>query len=182
LWEYALTVELLRSRLDPVLARWNALERGLYVKAAKIVSADEAIQWHRARMEEIGKLAATFSALANGELQASWGPLGQAGNPKDILRVCDLFVECAEACLQWEEDVRFAIMPSDFDEVRELLSGIAGRMLSQLERIPAELGALLEVKNPSGHHRISLVFDLPDGLAERFSSALKRVVKNLTII
>lgn len=29
-WEYKLTIELLRSRLDPVLSRWKDLEGGLY--------------------------------------------------------------------------------------------------------------------------------------------------------
>jgi hypothetical protein len=78
-WEYKLTVELLRSLLDPVLSRWKDLEGGCYAKRLTIVSVNEFVQWHSARMQEIEKLVLAFSRLVNRELQASWGPPGQPG-------------------------------------------------------------------------------------------------------
>jgi hypothetical protein len=174
-WEYKLTVELLRSRLDPVLARWAALEKGLYAKAITIVSSDQAFDWFTVKLHEMLEVAAAFSALINGELQASWGPPGKPGNPKDILRTCDLFAENAERVVQWEENVRFTDLPSNFDELKDLLIGVGGRMLYQLDRIPSELGAIFALEHPSGIHRISLVIDLPDRWTERVNAALKRI-------
>jgi hypothetical protein len=175
-WEYKLTAELLRFGLRPVLRQWSDLDRGLYVRpSTTVVGLEQAVAWLRTRMTEIVKLVDAVTGLANGELQSSWGPAGHPGDAEDIVRVCSLLTECAKGIVEWEERVRFAVLPYAFDEVRGLLIGIAGRILTQLELIPAELAAIFACKKPSGTHHISLTIDLPDGWADEFTATLDRL-------
>ena len=175
-WEYKLTAELLRTGLAPIVARWHGLERGLYTKEPAIITSSEVMNLLRARIDEIQKQVGAFSGLLNGELQGTWGPTGTPGNESEILRVCNLLIECAARIVQWEERVRFAILPSEFDEVQTLLSGCAGRMIEQLSKIPSEFKAIFDQENPTGTYHISLVVDLPEGWAEKYQDALRRAV------
>lgn len=173
-WEYKLTIELLRTRMDSIFGRWRSLERGLYVKASTHVSPKDVVDWHRIRFDEIIKLATAFAALVNDELSAAWGDPGTPGSETEILKACDLLVECAERVLQWEEAVRFALLPIEFSEVQTLLTGRGGNFLDQMIRIPREMAAIFNAENTSGEHRISLVLSLPDGWVEQFDMASQR--------
>lgn len=179
-WEYKLTIELLRTRMGPVIERWKSLERGLYVKVSTAVPQEMVLDWLRVRFDEVNKLCAAFSELANTEMQAAWGPPGTPGSEDEILRVCDLFTECADRVLQWEETTRFAVLPYAFANVQSLLIGTAGQMLDQLARIPDELSAPFNAENPSGTVNIMLVLSLPDKWSDNYARALEEAFKNIS--
>jgi hypothetical protein len=174
-WEHKLTIELLRSGLVPVIDRWASLEKGLYTKAVNIVSADRAMDWFVARMDEIQSIVHAFGCLANEEFVRSWGPPGEPGNPQEIMRVCRLAIGCAERIIEWEECVRFVTLPTELAGLHHLLRGIAGRILQQFERIPEELSVPFASESPSGEYHIQLAIDLPDGWSEKVDLELSRI-------
>jgi len=172
-WEYKLTIELLRTRMSPAFHRWESLEKGLYTKPATIVTMAEINNWFSARFGEIQKISSAFSGLVNGALQNAWGPPGTPGSEVEILRVCNLFVECVQSIIQWEETIRFAELPSDFHEAQALLPAGAKALVDQIARLPKEMATVFEHDNPPGVHKISLAPTLPEGWAEEFGEAIE---------
>lgn len=106
-WEFRLMTELLRSKLDPLLARWRALERGLSVRRIKRLARGEELNWFGDRISELGKLAPALSGIINQEFEEACGKPGEPGSPGAILRACNLFEEACQLLLSWEEDIRF---------------------------------------------------------------------------
>ncbi|WP_392354978.1 hypothetical protein V8F63_07910 [Brevundimonas sp. LF-1] len=107
------------------------------------------------------------------------GEPGVAGSDLKILRACELFTDLCEQLVLWEEKVRFAVVPTAFEEVRELMVGIGGRFLTQLERVPIMLSDLFSGEPKTGVHSLSLELDLPPGWVERHAAALKRAERAL---
>ena len=179
-WEYKLTIELLTDRMGPVIRRWDVLKRGLYVKPVVVIARGDVLDWISARFKEVHYLIAAFTELISKELPASWGQLGQSGDPKEILRACDLIVEFAEQTLQWEEVIRFSMVPDAFEDMRALFSATIGRSLDQLARIPIELNTgLSAIQNGTNELRISLVLDLPEGWEEKMNTVMKSAFASL---
>lgn len=177
-WEYKLTVELLRIRVRPIVARWCELEEGQYKLPGTSVPRDQVAKWCQNQLDVIQAICSTFSRLVNKDLPSSWGPPGKPGDPEEICAACEQLTECARRMLEWEENVHFSAVPRSFTDVRKLLCGIAGRMLDQMVRISDELGQVFSQEHPSGTHRISLVVDLPDGWAEDFNAALTKSMRS----
>lgn len=178
-WEFKLTLELFRTQVQPVLVRWEALEKGLYTKPAIVVKVDDMSDWLHSRMDEAKRLIHALAGLASSELTNSWGPPGQSGNPSEILRVCDLFREFVNQVIQWEETVRFSSVPAEFVELQGLLAGTTGHFLRQITRITDEIHAIIDPAEPNRMREVSLVLDLPDGWSEKCNSALERAWKNV---
>ncbi|MGX1747421.1 MULTISPECIES: hypothetical protein [unclassified Brevundimonas] len=178
-WEYKLTAELLRALAEPVLVRWRHLDRGLYTRPSQIISEDAFIQWHSAHFAEMGRFSTAFGGLINEVFADAWGEPGVSGSDLKILRACELFADLCEQLILWEEKVRFAVVPTAFEEVRELMVGIGGRFLTQLERVPTMLSNLFSGVPKTGIHSLSLELDLPTGWVERHAAALKRAERAL---
>jgi hypothetical protein len=62
-WEYKLTLEVLRTDLDPIANRWEQLKRGMYVRRATLISADQALDWLSAKARDNAKMV-SLSAIA----------------------------------------------------------------------------------------------------------------------
>lgn len=173
-WEYRLTLELLRSKFTPLWSRWNALNRGLYARPIIRLSAEGAADWFQDRTTEIGLFVPALTGIINNEFRDAWGAPGKSGSPEAILAACDLFGEVCQQILNWEENIRFTVVPRDFEEVHNLLFGIGGRILDQVRKFPLEMSRIFSEEQKSGTHSISIVLDLPDEWGEQFISAFDR--------
>lgn len=171
-WEYKLTAELLRSKTDATLARWRALQKGLYVRPLGRLAEDEVMDWCGDRLHELGLISPALSRLVNGEVQAAWGAPGEPGSPIDILRMCELFAENCTALLAWEEKVRFARVPEAFEAIHALLAGVGGHLLSKISEIPQEMTRIFSEPHPEGVFVVSVVIDTPEGWTEQFEAAM----------
>jgi hypothetical protein len=178
-WEYKLTAELLRSSLHPIKLRWEALEKGLYAKPSEIISREAYMDWFKTRMDSMSAQVNALGGLLNGELQGSWGPPGQPGSEHEILRLSGLVSEACQRLLEWEESVRFVSVPEPFEELHELLVGIAGVIIHKAFEIPVWLTGVFSSESPSGVHHFTLVVDLPEEWPDRIAAALKTAEKKL---
>jgi hypothetical protein len=164
-WEYRLTLELLRTGLGGINSRWLALKRGLYTKKLTPIDLPELGEWWRVRFEEASRTARALNILVTEEIPKSWGPDGLPGNELEILETSRLIVAACQRLLEWEEDFQFTSAPTEFAEAMALAHGIAGAQIEEVMRIPVELAKIFETENPSGTHKISLVFRLPKSFA-----------------
>jgi hypothetical protein len=180
LWEYRLTLEVLRFEMKPILERWNALRRGLYMKPAVRIAKLDCIPWLLDRMAETRQIAEAFQELMNVEFTRSWGEPGQAGDEGLIISTCRLFAEMCRSCLDWEERVRFAAVGDIFRDVSRLFEGTVGHLIDEATKLPVFLTNLLdEGPRKGGEYRLSLTLTLPDGWNEAVEAALGRAEQAL---
>ncbi|MBD3812519.1 MAG: HNH endonuclease [Betaproteobacteria bacterium] len=178
-WEYLLTAEVLRYEISPIVRRWNALKRGLYIKPNVRVEKSDFLSWLSGKLGEINGITHAFGELMNVEFKRSWGEPGVAGDDIDIVTTCRLFGEACASGVAWEESVRFVHVDECFDELRNLCVGVAGAFLDQAERIPKFLTSTIEQKPTSGTYVLSLTISLPDGWLEAMHAAMARAKKKL---
>lgn len=177
LWEYRLTAEALRFEMKPVLRRWDALKRGLYMKANYEVPKDGTALWLRMRMNEVLQITHAFSELMNEEFRRSWGDEGVAGDDALIVATCRLYSGMCLSAVEWEEAVRFAVVHEVFDEVRDLLLGIGGGLVDEAAKLPPYLTELFSGTPEPGVHKFSLSLELPEGWNEAVEAALGRAAE-----
>ncbi len=174
-WEYRLTAEVLRFEMAPILQRWRALKRYLYMKPSERVPKIESISWMQDRMAEILHITRAFDELTNIEFRRAWGEPGVPGNDAEIIATCRLYREMCASALSWEERVRFVSVDDTFAEVRSLFIGIAGGFIDEAAKVPAFLSEILADGPESGEYRLDLMLTVPDGWVDAVHSALGRV-------
>lgn len=177
-WEYRLTAELLRGFFEPIRFRWEALEKGLYALPLRTLTIDDYIRWHQVQMAMVEAQTGALNKLINGEIQRSWGPAGLPGSEIDILRVCTLLRDAAERMVQWEESVRFVHVPEEFEDLKEVLMGLAGINIQKVFEIPEWFAGIFGTgAEPSGTYVLEITFDTPEGWVERHDRALKSAAR-----
>jgi hypothetical protein len=174
LWEYRLTSEVLRLEIAPVLRRWNALQRGLYLKQNTRIAKDDFIPWVLSRIAEIRSIAAAFGELINVEFERAWGEPGVPGDDIEIVATCRLFGEMCQSALTWEETVRFVTVDEIFAEVHSLFVGAAGGIINEAVKIPVFLSDTLVGTPLPGQYALNLSLTLPDGWGDAVDAALSR--------
>lgn len=174
-WEYLLTAEVLRYETAPIIQRWNALQRGLYVKPFVRVKKEDSFEWVSDKLEEVSKISQAFDKLLNKEFSRAWGPPGTAGSAMYIVTTCRLFSEVCASALAWEESVRFARVDERFKEVCNLLAGITATLLDQVEKMPKFLVDTISSKPTSGIYELIIKLTPPDDeWSDKFYQALKQ--------
>jgi hypothetical protein len=165
-WEYRLTAEALRFEMAPVIRRWEALKRGLYMKPNHRIEKMGCASWVQTRIAEILQMSQAFSELMNVEFARAWGEPGIAGSDIAIVSTCRLFSEMCASVIAWEEEVRFAQVDEIFGEVRRLFVGIAGHLIDESAKVPEYLGTVFTGEIEPGEYRLSLTLNLPEGWNE----------------
>lgn len=173
-WEYRLTAEVLRFEMAPVLRRWNALKRGLYMKPCERLEKLDTIAWIRDKGTEVINIVHAYSELMNVEFARAWGEPGVAGSDIEIVTTCRLFREMCESALRWEEAVRFLTVDDIFEEVHALYIGIAGHMIDEAAKVPTFFAENLSDNPQPGTYTLNLTLELPEGWSENVAAALER--------
>lgn len=177
LWEYQLTAEVLRFEMAPILRRWDALKRGLYMRPTLRLSGQEFTSFMVGKTEEATAISGAFDQLINNEFAKAWGEPGVPGDEAEIIHVCRLYAEMCQSALAWEEAVRFVSTDEYFDKVRNLLPGPAGMIIEEASKFPEFLSNTLGKDDPTGVHTLDLVLALPEGWAENMSAALNKATE-----
>lgn len=170
-WEYRLAEEVLRYEMSPVLRRWRALDRGLYMRPFTRLEKEGFIPWIATRQAEVVHIVGAFDALINVEFGEAWGAEGEPGDEQQIISTCRLYAEMCSSALAWEESVRFAEVRGPLARVHELYVGVAGRLIDEAAKLPEWMAQTFGRNDPTGDHRLSLVLDLPAGWSEAIAAA-----------
>lgn len=179
-WEFRLISEVLRFEMQPVLRRWRALKNGLYMKPVTRLSVREFTDWMADRMSEVSAICEAFSQLMNFEFQRAWGAPGVPGDEAEIVSTCRLYAEMCSSALIWEEQVRFVSTHDVYDELLDLLKGIAGGLIDEAAKLPQFMADTFGGEDPSGTYEFKLVLALPDGWVEKISQATQTAAKRIT--
>lgn len=175
-WEYLLTGEALRFEMEPVVRRWNALLRGLYLKPMQRIESKKFPDWLSLRMSEALKISHAFSELMNNEFKRAWGDPGIAGDEKLILSTCRLFAEACDSMLTWEEQVRFVSSHDAFEPVIGCLEGTMAVIFDAAVKVPKFLQDTFRDGIPTGTFILDLALELPEGWETSLSRAMEEAV------
>ncbi|WP_074268433.1 HNH endonuclease [Paraburkholderia phenazinium] len=173
-WEFRLTIEMLRYEMEPILKRWSALQRGLYIKPTVRIEDSEFTSWLLGLMHECLQITAAFTALINSEFHFAWGEVGVAGSDTEIVTICRLFAELCASTLALEERVRFSRVNEAFSEIHGLMRGVGSGIFDQARKLPEFLTNVLEQDPKGGTYELNLVLTLPDHFEENIQAALER--------
>ena len=113
-WEYILTAELLKSRMEKIRTLYNDLNMGLVYKKTTILDGKEFIDWAQGKTSDLESLMRVFAQLFTHEVYKSWGKPGEPGDPVEILMVCDKVFESCKALIEWKSELYSIIPPNAF--------------------------------------------------------------------
>lgn len=173
-WEFKLTAEVLRFELAPVLRRWDALKRGMYVKPMNHLVRDESIPWFLSRLDEMTHIAQGFTEIMNVEFARSWGDPGVPGDDAMIISTCRLFADMCQSAVDWEECVRFARPNDVFEEIHNLFIGVAGRMIDEAAKVSTFLTEKMSGEVIPGEYALNLTFTLPEDWETNIARATQK--------
>lgn len=179
LWEYRLTSEVLRFEMTPILQRWDALKRGLYMRPVTRIAVRDFGGWISDRASEARRIFRAFDVLMNEEFHRVWGEPGVPGSDAEIVTTCRLFSGMCSSALEWEETVRFVTAHEAVGDVIDLFPGVAGGMIDEAAKVPAFIADTLNEQNPTGMRYLNLRLTVPDGWSDQVEAGLARVLKGI---
>ncbi|HEX8585112.1 MAG TPA: hypothetical protein VF680_11955 [Allosphingosinicella sp.] len=144
------------------------------MKPSQRVAREESVPWMQSRLAEALQISKAFSELMNVEFSRAWGAPGEPGDEAAIVHTCRLFAGMCHSAVDWEESVRFTNVDSAFNEVKNLLFGIAGGLVEEANKVPEYLSEIFATDPNPGEYKLSLVLDLPEGWNEALEAALQR--------
>jgi hypothetical protein len=180
-WEYQLTAELLRTLNKPLFRKLKDLRSGLYLKEVKFIEEELAFNWIQNRVTEMTNLIMPMQGLFK-VLNESWGKPGEAGDEKEIHHVTKLIKDYIEQIINFEEKLRFSVLPEDFKALASLLENAIGSQIEKLSIIPDKLDGIIEfAKNFDKETdepitiQETIEFNLPEKWNEQFTMELERL-------
>lgn len=166
LWEYRLTVELLRSNLTEVRARLEDIHKGLIFTKSTKMTGSEFLNLTQAKCQDLISLVQILKLAVEERIPASWGPRGESGNPMEIKAAVDHIISGCEHLLDWEQEMRSIIPPSSFSHLKEMMIGWTASTLDALDCIPEQVEEILQNPSPSGTYVVPVVFSGPQNVDE----------------
>lgn len=178
LWEYRLTEELLRSKLEALRREYRDFENGLLFKPRKRMEAREYTDSINLKLGEITQIVGIVKFVMENDLMDACGKPVRAGDAKAILRAVNKMVDACRLLLEWELEVDSWSAIPKVKRVGDSLRGFSASVLSEVEKIPEEMAKALEGEW-TGTKQVSILLKLsvPPQL-EKFRVALSELAQN----
>jgi hypothetical protein len=173
LWEFFLTVELLRPKLDVILREFNDLKRGLVYRPSKMIEKQQIRRWLQLKLKDLERLNNLTMKVNEEELRRAWGPPGQPGDALEIKQAVDKLILGVSGLLEWEIDIHFTELPEELEPVRQLLQGWTEEFMSEMDRLPKEIAKIIDDPTASGRYEINLVINQPAHLQKSLEELQK---------
>ncbi len=165
-WEYFLTEELLRSKLEIIKSNLDAFKRGLIFKKTKILQGQEFLSYCMEKIEDLIKITQSIMVIFNEKINESWGKPGESGNAIEIKRTVDWLIAACAALLEWEIDLNSITPPNGLVELKKLLHGFTFEVFDELFCFPEKIIAPLNSSDPKGQHVFILTIKPPSNSDE----------------
>jgi hypothetical protein len=172
-WEFMLTAELLAVRMAEVRSQLDRIQGGRKHIQVKPVNLEQLFDLISANFTDLANWSQACTAHFK-RIEASWGEPGQAGDPLEIKRSVEEFVETCEHLVRWEEHVRSIAPPDGFETLIKTLSGLGEATFQQLESFPVRLVAPFENgAKPTGSIHLNMTLECPP--MDAFNAELARL-------
>lgn len=184
LWEYLLTAELLEKRL---LARGKELadvQAGRVLGPHRSLRGRDYMAWAGDKFPEVTGALAKIKSVLEEDITSSWGALGEAGDPKQILEAITEMDRALVALIALESDIFRTHGPEATTSVREALLGMSSSVVDPLRTVPQMLLDAVERarghKGEDGPLTLNLNVKFEFAKATLFDEALKNMQMRMT--
>ncbi len=160
-WEYLLTLELLRPKLNQIKQEFYDLRRGLIYRPSKVLENHQFHTWLSQKCQELVPMVKLLQIAVSEELHSSWGESGQPGDILKIKRAVDKIISGCSNLLEWETDLQFTRFPNKYERIKQNMQGWTEPLLLEFDRLQKEIEKILSDSH-KGPYMITLVFKLPD--------------------
>lgn len=176
-WEYLLTAELLKSRMNVIGEELDEIRDGRKFKKSKGLTALEFVDWSPLMLNDLMALGSQLTKVINQDFKVMWGEPGEPGNPIMIKKISDKLFSMCRNLLEWELEFRSTIVPDSLMPLKEMLAGWASHYILAIENIPDKLLKPFEEPNPSGQYAIHITIDDPPNTKE-VQTEIEKFTKN----
>jgi hypothetical protein len=172
-WEFLLTAELLKARIEGLGRQFQRLKAGVLHVPSCLIAGRDFLAWVQAKIGDLRSLIESLR-LQMPAIHDAWGELGQPG---DAYKIRETVVEFGELCAQlieWEKDLRGAKPPAHAEPLKKTMEGFTEGIIKELEKLPIELlRPFAGGRKPTGTVEIMLRFASPP--MESFNEELRRL-------
>jgi Protein of unknown function (DUF4236) len=178
LWEYLLTEELLNSKLAVVQKEYDDFDKTALLSVKRPFSGPDYMDWLGDKLQQFTVVVQQIAKCVEQKLPAAWGKPGEPGDAIEILKVVDEIIDCSGALIKWELEISSAEPPIKLKRLGAALHGSAAGIISEVKRVPDELGRALEgARKGTRNFTINLTFTTPPQIAH-FLTELESVQKH----
>ncbi len=166
LWEYLLTIDLLKLGLKDINKQYSELNRSLIYKPYKTINRFEILEWIRQKLDDLVFLITLLKISSTEELMNAWGEPGQPGNEENIRDSTIKILTGCKGLLEWEIDLAFTRFPDGFEDIKKMMQGWTYSYIEVITEFQKELVNIFSNPDAEGKYEIALVFEAPKNIDE----------------
>ena len=174
-WQYLLTRELLRTKFKFVQVRFSNLQKGFEYKPSRKIQNHQLADWWSEKLVDLKELIHTLASSSLQELTEVCCFPKELGDPKKIKWICNVIGYCCESLIEWARDIKYSILPDDFDEIKIQMINLTQDIFTEMEKIPREINQIISKDKAQGEYTIDLVFKLPENFPEISEQIYKKL-------
>ncbi len=177
-WMFALSEELLRSKLEALESEYAMFDQILLSMPKRAFTGQNFVPWIGPKLNEIKPLVDEIVKCFENDLRESWGKPGESADPVQILKAINRLVGFCRVFLTWELEVCSTEPPGKMRRLRDSLRGITGWVIGDVKRGANELArAIADVRGGSKEFRARMDFSSPPPVM-RFKAEMDEINKN----
>ena len=149
-WEHLLSAEILERRCAQRRREYLEVIAGRVLGSHQKLKGRAYLDWVSNKFLELQCSLEKAKFVMEHNIVESWGPLGQPGNPGEILAAAEEMDRALAALVSLESDIFRTHGPDAADPVRQALLGMSDDIFTPIERMPALLrGCVEQARNHS---------------------------------
>ncbi len=121
-WEFLLTLEVLKPKVENLKIKINELEKDLHFSDPKLMKLTDFLDWMQEKSSYFIQLLDLFKRHCQ-SMKNAWGEPGKSGDEVMIRKVVVNMVECSLKALDMEKEIKGIIIPKDIEDLKDLLGG-----------------------------------------------------------
>jgi hypothetical protein len=166
LWEYLLTIDLLKIGMQDTKKQYSDLNRNLIYRPYKTINKLESLEWIRQKLDDLVHLITLLKISSTEELMDAWGEPGQSGNEEKIRDATAKILNGCKGLLEWEIDLAFTRFPNGFENIKRLMHGWTHEYIEVITDLQKGLENIISNPDAEGKFEIKLIFEAPKNIQE----------------
>jgi hypothetical protein len=161
LWEYLLTIDLLKSGLSRIEKQFLDLKRGLVYRKYQTKSKQEILEWIRQKLDDLVALITLLKIAITEDLTTAWGKPGDSGDEAGIQDATAKIITGCNGLLEWETDLSFTRFPDGFESIKNLMLGWTNNYMEAVKQLYIQIESIVSDRDAEGTYNVILAFDPP---------------------
>lgn len=168
-WEYLLTIELLKNKLESVNRSHKELLQDVIIQRKKSVDRGVFLNFVKDSFATLTALGSQFVKCLQ-ELTSSFGKPGVPGNSLEIKNAVDRIIQLCNELLAWHYDLNSLEPEGKYMEAKEFMKSWSNIFIEEINKITPSLSNLVNAARSgtldSSKQKIELVLGAPQGIEE----------------